>query len=111
MRRSVIGIVAAALMGLTVPVSADHQFAHRKPSGPAPKQFAADFAPPLDSEWKWEIGGFGGLAKGKQLNYNPVILVHGQAYDHAYWNVATEVPPSTMNVRNYLKSQGYSDQE
>ncbi|HVE75967.1 MAG TPA: hypothetical protein VND22_04265 [Actinomycetota bacterium] len=111
MRRLFIGIVAAALMGFTVPAGADHQFAHRKPSGPAPKQFAADFAPPLDSEWKWEIGGFGGTARGTPLNYNPVILVHGQAYDHAFWSAGAEVPPSIMNVRNYLKSQGYSDQE
>lgn len=108
----VLPCAAAVLMlALVAPAWSAHKFAHGTPSGPAAKLFAADFTPPKDTEWGYDLGGFGGESKGKKLVHNPVILVHGQGYDHESWDVATEVPPGTLNVRKFLRSKGYTDQE
>lgn len=100
-----------AALVTALPASAAHKFAHGTPSGPAAKAFAADFTPPKDTEWGWDLGGFGGESRGKAIGHNPVIFVHGQGYDHGTWDVATEVPPGTLNVRKYMRARGYIDQE
>ena len=107
------GAVAATLSLLTFasPAIGGHKFAHGDKPPSAARLFPADFTPPNDTEWGFPLGGFGGESKGKKLLHNPVILVHGQGYDHESWDVATEVPPGTLNVRKYLRSKGYTDQE
>jgi pimeloyl-ACP methyl ester carboxylesterase len=39
----------------------------------------------LDSEWKWKVGGFGGIRRGYPLRHVPVIFVHGNNVDAADW--------------------------
>ena len=111
MRRAVAAIaIAAAVLNATA-AKAGHQFAHGEQSAGAAKRFASDFTPIKDSEWGFDVGGFGGETRGKKLNFNPIVFVHGNGVDATFWDIATEVPPSTLNVRNYFRARGYSDQE
>lgn len=107
---AVIGIAAAAALAAGS-ATATHKIAHGTPAGPAPASFGAGFAPPKDSEWGWDLGGFGGETKGKALAFNPVIFVHGNSVDASFWDVAAESPPTIVNVRNAFKAAGYDDQE
>lgn len=74
---------------------------HRQPPGPAKRNFPDDFPILIDWEWGFEIGGFGGLQQGAQLQRIPVIFVHGNTTDHADWYV----------VRDDFRAGGWSDQE
>jgi hypothetical protein len=55
------------------------------PQGPAAWKFAKDVPRLLDSEWRWRIGGFGGLHRRAALKHVPVIFVHGNNVDAADW--------------------------
>ncbi|HVF11850.1 MAG TPA: hypothetical protein VNA87_02065 [Actinomycetota bacterium] len=103
-------MVTLSLLFVTAPSQAAHMTAHGTPTGPATKAFAPDFVPPKDSEWGWDLGGFGGESKGKALAYNPVIFFHGMGYDSSFWEAA-DAGDSTRNVRSFFKSNGYADQE
>ena len=70
------------------------------PQGPAKVRFAPDFPVLRDSEWGFQIGGFGGVQKGLKPNHVPVIFVHGNNVDHADW----------YPVRDAFKAAGWSDQ-
>ena len=111
------GLVASVLSLIAMqPASAAHKTAHGTPTGPAPKLFAADFPTLKDSEWGFDIGGFGGISKGKAIAFNPVIFVHGNAYDAEFWNidpedVAAGSAATTVNVRRFFRAAGYTDQE
>jgi len=106
-----MGALTATMLILGAGVaSAGHQFSHGN-SGTPSKQFAGDFVPPKDSEWGWDLGGFGGEQKGKTLAYNPVIFVHGNSEDQTFFDVASESPPTVVNVRKKYKAAGYADQE
>lgn len=106
-----LGVVATlCLLFVGAPSRAAHMTAHGTPTGQAAKDFAADFVPPKDSEWGWDLGGFGGESKGKALAYNPVIFFHGMGYDSSFWE-ATDAGSSTMNVRSFFKRNGYANQE
>jgi pimeloyl-ACP methyl ester carboxylesterase len=72
-----------------------------KPQGPAAAKFARDVPVLLDSEWKWRIGGFGGIRKRAPLKHVPVIFVHGNNVDAADW----------YPVRNAFRAKGWTDQE
>ncbi len=111
MKRFVILVaVILAISALQVAALSTHKTGHGTPSGPAPKAFATDFVPPKDSEWNFDIGGFGGESKGKALAYNPVIFVHGNGEDGTFFQAA-EAPPLILNLRQRMKTAGYTDQE
>jgi pimeloyl-ACP methyl ester carboxylesterase len=56
-----------------------------RPQGPARVRFARDFPRLVDHEWKFRIGGFGGIRKLARLHHVPVIFVHGNRVDHDDW--------------------------
>ncbi len=69
------------------------------PPRPAPADFAADFAPPLDAELGYLLGGFGGLS-GQTTRQVPVIFVHGNTSDACDWQL----------VRDDFRAAGWTDQ-
>lgn len=109
MRKTGIGLLLFLTLA-SVPAFASHKFPHNPPSGPAGKAFASDFAPPMDSEWGFDLGGFGGEQKGKALVFNPVIFVHGNGEDAGYWQVALDTS-LRIDVPKKFKSSGYASQE
>lgn len=52
---------------------------------PAPALFARDFKAPLDCEWGFPIGGFGGIRREGRITHDPVIFVHGNHSDAVDW--------------------------
>lgn len=100
--RAVVGISAATVLAGTLPAAADHATGHRAPTGPAPVEFADDFHPPLDAEYGWELGGFGGTRRGAPVSRTPIVFVHGNQADAQNWYV----------VRDQLVAEyGYTHQE
>ncbi len=91
-------ILIALLAG---PALASHSVGHDPPQGPAKVRFAVDFPRLKDSEWGFDIGGFGGVSRGAALQHVPLILVHGNNVDHADWYPA----------RDRFKEAGWTDQE
>lgn len=102
---------AAILIALLAwPADAAHIAGHGVPLQPAPNNFAPDFVPPKDSEWNWDIGGFGGEERGKALRFNPVIFVHGNTADASFWRTGTDTS-LRVDVPNKLIAHGYANQE
>lgn len=74
---------------------ADHQGNHAEPIGPAVARFPAGFPALTDSEWGFEIGGFGGALDDDadwDVESDPtapdrpnVVMVHGNVVDAADW--------------------------
>ncbi|MCA1838712.1 MAG: hypothetical protein ABR507_11305 [Actinomycetota bacterium] len=105
---SVVGTAAGLFMA---PLAyGSHMVGHGAPAA-ADKLFAADFIVPKDQELGFDLGGFGGITKGQGLAFNPVIFVHGNAYDANFWDSAVEDGVTTINVRKYFRAAGYTDQE
>jgi hypothetical protein len=78
--------LAIAAVLAAVPALADPGKPERtRPQGPAAWKFAGDVPAVLDSEWKWKVGGFGGIRRGYPLRHVPVIFVHGNNVDAADW--------------------------
>ncbi len=98
---AVISALAMAACFSAAPALAGHLLLHGKPYGPAPSEFAADFEPPLDSEWGFTIGGAGGHARGAKRSHVPIVFVHGNGGDHRDWD----------GVRAQFRAAGWSDQE
>jgi pimeloyl-ACP methyl ester carboxylesterase len=94
-----IGVALAVLLASAPTASAEP--AHSPPQGPAHVGFAADFPHLTDHEWSFQVGGFGGQAKGAALHHVPVIFVHGNNVDGADW----------YPVQDDFKAAGWSDQE
>lgn len=109
-RLVLIGVGGGLVIIFQVAAIANHKNPHNPPSGPAAKAFAADFAPPKDSEWGFDLGGFGGEQKGKALAYNPVMLVHGNGEDAGYWQVAADTSLRVDVTRRFIAA-GYKPQE
>ena len=72
-----------------------------QPQGPAKVRFGKGFPALKDAEWKFRIGGFGGIRPRAPLKHVPVIFVHGNNTDHADW----------YPVRDAFRKAGWSDQE
>ncbi len=91
-----------ALLALlaSAPALAGHAIGHAQPQRGAERHFPADFPVLTDSEWGFEIGGFGGTARGDDPGRVPVIFVHGNTTDHADW----------YPVRDAFRAAGWSDQ-
>jgi pimeloyl-ACP methyl ester carboxylesterase len=68
---------------------------------PAPRLFAPGFVPPVDCEWGFRVGGFGGLRRGAPLHHDPVIFVHGNHSDAVDW----------FGVADSFMAAGYTAQE
>jgi pimeloyl-ACP methyl ester carboxylesterase len=84
--RRLLGVTLAALLVAVLPAYAGPGKPERgKPQGPAAWKFASDVPKLLDSEWKWKIGGFGGIRRGYPLRHVPVVFVHGNNVDAADW--------------------------
>lgn len=75
--------------------------ARTRPQGPAAVKFAHDVPALIDTEWKWRVGGWGGIRRGYPLKHVPVIFVHGNNVDAADW----------YPVRDDFRAAGWSDQE
>jgi pimeloyl-ACP methyl ester carboxylesterase len=96
-------LLAVLLVLVTASVASAGQGkpARSKPQGPAAWKFARTVPVILDSEWKWKVGGFGGIRPGYPLRHLPVIFVHGNNVDAADW----------YPVRDDFRAAGWSDQE
>ncbi|MFA5787406.1 MAG: hypothetical protein WDA71_10590 [Actinomycetota bacterium] len=97
-------LIVAAVAGASIPagqVAASAKLSESPPQGPAKARFATGFPLLIDHEWKFRIGGFGGLRLGAPLHHVPVIFVHGNNVDHADW----------YPVRDEFKKAGWTDQE
>ena len=106
MSRLTAGAVALLLAsGVVVGVVSSHAESpaqvHQKPQGPAAVKFAKDFPKLVDSEWKFPLGGFGGIKRKAPLHHIPVIFVHGNNVDAADW----------YPVRSDWRKAGWTDQE
>ena len=100
MRRALLPAVAMLLIApLLVPASAEP--ARLEPQGPAKVRFAKDFPKLKDSEWKFALGGFGGVRRKAPRRHVPVIFVHGNNTDHGDW----------YPVRDDFRAAGWNDQE
>jgi len=79
-------LIAVLLALLVLPAWADPgKPARTKPQGPAAWKFARSVPAILDAEWKWKVGGFGGIRPRYPLRHVPVIFVHGNNVDAADW--------------------------
>jgi hypothetical protein len=84
--KRLLGIVLAALLVAALPSYAGPgKPARTRPQGPAAWKFAPDVPKILDSEWKWKVGGFGGIRRGYPLRHVPIVFVHGNNVDAADW--------------------------
>jgi pimeloyl-ACP methyl ester carboxylesterase len=72
-----------------------------EPQGPAKVRFGPGFPALADSEWRFRIGGFGGVRRHAPLRHVPVVFVHGNNVDHADW----------YPVRDAFRKAGWTDQE
>ncbi|HVF19157.1 MAG TPA: hypothetical protein VNA14_02830 [Mycobacteriales bacterium] len=96
--------VLLALVALVTPATAGSPALdpeRTRPQGPAKVRFGTDFRPVKDSEWKFPVGGFGGIRRGAPRRHVPVIFVHGNNTDHADW----------YPVRDDFRAAGWTDQE
>lgn len=88
-----VALASLVLLGGTA--FADHQNGHNPPAGPAVARFPSGFRTPIDAEWRFKLGGFGGkLADDAEWGvkhrlrperHYPVIFVHGNNVDAADW--------------------------
>ena len=98
MRRLLAALAAVCVL---VPGAAAEEPVRGQPQGPAKVRFGKGFPALRDSEWKFPIGGFGGIRPKAPLRHVPVIFVHGNNVDHADW----------YPVRDAFRKAGWTDQE
>ena len=98
MKRRLAALAAAVAL---VPFPASAEPVRGQPQGPAKVRFGKGFPALHDSEWKFRMGGFGGVRPRAALKHVPVVFVHGNNVDHADW----------YPVRDQFKKAGWTDQE
>ena len=102
MRRLLAALAAFTVLAAPAASGAPARDPERTPpQGPAKVRFAKGFPALLDAEWKFPIGGFGGIRRGAPRRHVPVIFVHGNNVDHGDW----------YPVRDDFRAAGWSDQE
>lgn len=84
--------------------SAAHMMGHCRPPV-ADAAFAPDFPVLKDQEWKYRLGGWGGIAKGHPLQHRPALFVHGNTRDAGDWDEPGK------SVKQRFLDAGYSLQE
>ncbi|MCA1822784.1 MAG: hypothetical protein ABR520_01065 [Mycobacteriales bacterium] len=99
MRRALLAVALGALVATALPAAAKP--ARERPVGPAKVRFARDFPKLVDSEWKFPMGGFGGVRRRAPRRHVPVIFVHGNVTDQGDW----------YPVRDDFRAAGWTDQE
>ena len=97
------GLVLAFLL-LTAVAEGAHTGGHCRPAE-APGAFPADFTRPLDAEWGFRLGGWGGGENGPAPARPPVIFVHGNGQDASDWDEPGQ------SVRARFRAAGYRGQE
>lgn len=100
-------LAACLLMWLLWPsekASAAHIMGHCRPPV-ADAAFAQDFPVLKDQEWKYRLGGWGGIAKGHPLQHRPVLFIHGNTRDAGDWDEPGK------SVKQRFLDAGYSRQE
>jgi pimeloyl-ACP methyl ester carboxylesterase len=97
-RRLLAVVLAAALAA--VPAGAEPPVKGR-PQKAAKVRFGTGFPRLEDSEWKFDLGGFGGVRPRAARRHVPVIFVHGNNVDAADW----------YPVRDQFRKAGWTDQE
>jgi pimeloyl-ACP methyl ester carboxylesterase len=98
--RRVAAAVAAVVVLAGAALAADKP-ERMRPQGPPAVRFAPDVPVVTDAEWRWPVGGFGGVRRGAPLAHVPVVFVHGNNVDAADW----------YPVRDAFRAAGWSDQE
>jgi pimeloyl-ACP methyl ester carboxylesterase len=96
-RRLLAAVAALAL----VAAPARGEPVRGQPQGPAKVRFGRGFPVLKDSEWGFQLGGFGGVRPRAARRHVPVIFVHGNNVDAADW----------YPVRDAFRKAGWSDQE
>jgi pimeloyl-ACP methyl ester carboxylesterase len=81
-----------------------HKAGHCRPP-PAVADFASDFPVLEDAEWRYPLGGWGGISKGYPLRRHPVIFVHGNTREAGDW-----AEPG-RSVKQHFLEAGYTLQE
>lgn len=99
-RRLAVLLAAVAFVVSTAP-TAQAKPVRMSPQGPAKVRFGAGFPRLVDNEWKFPLGGFGGVAPKAPFKHVPVIFVHGNNVDAADW----------YPVRDQFKAAGWTSQE
>ncbi|HUR48956.1 MAG TPA: hypothetical protein VMY88_05420 [Acidimicrobiales bacterium] len=96
-------LLLLACAGLIAPVlsPAVAEPEHTPPQGPAKVAFGPGFPDLMDHQWKFPLGGFGGIRRGAPIRRPPVIFVHGNNVDAADW----------YPVRDDFRAAGWTDQE
>lgn len=89
------------LMFFWRPAEAFHKVAHCRADPPA-ASFPSDFPLLQDHEWKYPLGGWGGVKTGAPLRHRPVIFVHGNSRDADDWD-----EPGKSVKQRFLEA-GYS---
>jgi pimeloyl-ACP methyl ester carboxylesterase len=77
---------------------------HTQPP-PGPRYFAADFPRLSDDQWRYPLGGFGGLGRGVPLHHTPVVFVHGNQADAQNW---LDVMMQFQNDAGYTMQEMYA---
>lgn len=99
---AVVGVLLAVAVTSATTVGAQQaKPARAAPQGPAKVRFAADFPKLVDSEWRFPLGGFGGIRRDAPITRAPVVFVHGNNVDHTDW----------YPVRDAFRRAGWTDQE
>ena len=99
--RPLLLLLACAGLVLCGVSPADADPPHDPPQGPAKVAFSPGFPALVDHEWKFPLGGFGGIRPGAPITRAPVIFVHGNNVDAADW----------YPVRDDFRAAGWTDQE
>ncbi|MDQ1711554.1 MAG: triacylglycerol lipase [Frankiaceae bacterium] len=93
--------MAVALVALAAVAPPARAEVRGKPQGPAKVRFGTGFPVLNDAEWKFRLGGFGGVRPRAARKHVPVILVHGNNVDAADW----------YPVRDQFTKAGWTAQE
>ena len=100
-RAAAVGVALALLLSSASAADDPGKPERTRPQGPAAWKFAKTVPMLVDSEWKWRVGGFGGIRPRHPLKHVPVIFVHGNNVDAADW----------YPVRDQFRKAGWTDQE
>jgi pimeloyl-ACP methyl ester carboxylesterase len=100
-RRLLAAALALACLAVLPSYAGPGKPERTRPQGAAAWKFAKTVPVVVDAEWKWKVGGFGGIRPRYPLRHVPVVFVHGNNVDAADW----------YPVRDAFRAKGWTDQE